>query len=609
MLLSRSLVSIILSFSIIVTSVAPSFSQQQVFRPEEVSCSVSSDTDFRTSLEKIVRNVMGNSLEGINYATIVDDSWQNYNVDKTIDRLVDAEVKRLREEKSILELVSTLASSEAREELARELAEGVYGSRDFKNIVENVANDVGIVITKRLDKISSKAENPVSNCISKYVGPQYGDTIALYVAQQTRQRMSVNPDDAKSDTGVTDIISASAGGLAGGLLIVLRRAIVRRLTQWIGRRLVGTVIARVVGAAAGIIGWILIAKELWDLRLGVLPIIASEMKAKKTKRSVKEELTKGLDVELSNALNAIPKEIAGGIFRVWTDFKSKNERVLQLAKKHPEFQVMLKSLQDEDEEVALSRLRKTNELVNLALKTGDDSEFLELLRSGTLKKAILELSEEGVRIAIESQSIEAGYKWSKLAKDDLKRILVLGLHTNSKPEEYNQEKIRKLLVLKDDLAIKRFSLLEPSERDGLFSLPDAQFKDFLETLTQEQLQVLSGYISDLNSEALKVFVRGISSTPDKMRLFGRSEVRYGVVRSRDQLAAVNLMMRRSSGWEFMQLPGDVKLAANGAVSPVLLWSKQPLAVSVTSIILLILMLAFYRMLFGRRKQVIVVKSK
>lgn len=608
MLLFRSFVSVLLSFSIVVTSVAPSYSQQ-AFRPEKVSCSVSSDADFRDSLEKIVRNVMGDSLEGIKYASIVDTSWKNYNVDKTIDRLVDSEVKRLREEKSILELVSTLASSEAREELARELAEGVYGSEDFKKIVENVANDVGLVITKRLDKISSKAENPVSNCISKYIGPQYGDTIALYVAQQTRQRMSVDPDDAKSETGVTDIISASAGGIAGGLLVVLRRAIVRRLTQWIGKRLVGTVIARVVGAAAGIIGWILIAKEIWDLRLGVLPIIASEMKAKKTKRSVKEELTKGLDIELSNALNAIPKEIAGGIFQVWTDFKEKNAQVLALAKKHPEFKVMLKSLQDDDEEVSLSRLRKTNELVNLALKTGDEAHFLKLLRDGTLKKAILELTEDGVRIAIEAQSIEAGYKWSKIAKGDLKRILILGLHTNSKPEDYSQKKIRKLLALNDDLAIKRFSLLQPGERNTLFSLPDRQFRDFLETLTQEQLQVLSGYIAELSPDAARVFVEGIRSSPDKMRLFGRSEVRFGVVRSKDQLAAVNLMLRQSSGWEFMQLPNDVRLAANGDVSPVLLWSKQPLAVSVASIFLIILLLAFYRLIFGRRKQIIVVNNK
>ena len=100
------------------------------------------------------------------------------------------------------------------------------------------------------------------------------------------------------------------------------------------------------------------AKELWDLRLGVLPIVAKEMKSKSTKEGVQKSLVQQLEGELTKVLDGTPKEVADGIFKVWLNFKKNNAKTIALAKKYPEFRSYLESIQSDDEAESLNLLRK-----------------------------------------------------------------------------------------------------------------------------------------------------------------------------------------------------------------------------------------------------------
>ncbi len=603
MLYLRSLLCYLLSFSIVFSTVPLSFGQQAT--PRTVNCNVTSEADFRFGLEAILNDVIGDSLKDVDYKGIVDKSWEKNDVSKLITRLVKKKAKQLRRDKTIYQLVTTLGSSEARTNFAQEFAEGVFGSEEFKNVIGLIANDVGLAISSRLDAITTKAEGPVANCIRKFIGSRYGETIAVLVSRQTQNKIAIDPSKSRSTAGVTDILSQSSGGLTGALMIVLRRAIVDRLSVWLGRRLIGTIVTRAVGAVVGIVGWVLIAKELWDLRLGILPILRKELKSEKTKEEVKAELIKGLDEELSKALKGVPTEVAASIFNIWSDFKMKNEKVLELARKHQKFKNLLEELHSSDEKKSLELLRKTNNIVNLLLETEREEGFLKALDNGSLQRAILELSETAVKIAVDRKSLPQAFGWTKAAPGRLQDVYRIGLHRYSKPEEYDEKKIGKLLSLRNELQIKRIASLKAEERDILFQLPQDQLQDFLENLTVDQLSSLSFYIDKLEPDVSLSFIRGILIEPEKMKLFSRGYVRTGILSSGDQRVAIRYMLRPNSTLNLFQLPEDIRLAANGQLHPLLLWSKEPVTLTVGALIALFIFLRIWRLIFGRRPKIII----
>ena len=105
---------------------------------ENVDCNIASEDEFKNRLEQIVKSILDDSIGDIDYKSVVSASWDKNNLNQTIDELVDAEVKRIRKVKTSYELVKTLASQEAREKLAVEVAEGVFEAEEFKSLIENV---------------------------------------------------------------------------------------------------------------------------------------------------------------------------------------------------------------------------------------------------------------------------------------------------------------------------------------------------------------------------------------------------------------------------------------------------------------------------------------
>ena len=94
----------------------------------------------------------------------------------------------------------------------------------------------------------------------------------------------------------------------------------------VGQRIVGSVLARLVSVVAGGIGIVLIAKDIWDLRNGVLPIIATEMKSKENKDKVQEELAKTFAEQISGHIQEIGAATADRVIEIWREFRTRPRR-------------------------------------------------------------------------------------------------------------------------------------------------------------------------------------------------------------------------------------------------------------------------------------------
>jgi hypothetical protein len=82
-------------------------------------------------------------------------------------------------------------------------------------------------------------------------------------------------------------------------------------------------------------------------------------------------------------------------------------------------------------------------------------------------------------------------------------------------------------------------------------------------------------------------------------------VREAIISSRDQSAAVNMMLQTGWAWDPGRVLADGRLAVDGRVSPILLWEKHGFLLAGMAVLALMLLLILKRLLFGTRPRIVV----
>src|SRR5690606_4668114 len=155
-----------------------------------------------------------------------------------------------------------------------------------KEGIERIAGDVGREIGKRIELAVLDTAGPATQCMHAFLGQRYGATVAVAVGEDTGREYAVDPEKGSAEVGAGQVLAEGKEGIAGVVVLVVRRQLAN-MARRIGQRVVGAVLSRLVSAVAGIIGVVLIAKDIWDFRHGVLPIVAEEMKSEDTKDKVR----------------------------------------------------------------------------------------------------------------------------------------------------------------------------------------------------------------------------------------------------------------------------------------------------------------------------------
>ncbi len=365
------------------------------------------------------------------------------------------------------------------------------------------------------------------------------------------------------------MLRESSGGIAGAAVLILRRQLAN-MAERVGARLVGSVLARLVSVVAGGVGLALIAKDIWDLRHGVLPIIATEMKSKDNKDKVQDELAKTFAEQISGHVDEIGAATADHVVDIWRDFRSAHAQALDLAERNPKFKAFLDSLKPQ----ALPRL---DEVVSLVLAAEGEAGLLRRLDDGTLNEAVNVLPAPAMEIARETRSVDAGLKWAALAGDQLPKVVELGLYRRTAPDTLTQGSLQRMLALNDRLAILRLASIDRGARDTLFELNDAELKSLARSLTEPELATLSRYLTGLQKEPRERVLRAVAANPAMMQSLASERVREAVVASADQTAAVDMMLRTNAA---LDAGADRRRTSasspTAACRPVLMWEKHPL---------------------------------
>ncbi len=456
-----------------------------------------------------------------------------------------------------------------------------------------VAKDAG----NQIEKATSRVANPVISCVQTALQSRYGGAIAQSFAQESAKSLDKTGDGTQIKIETSDLALNNSASIAGIVLIVTRRVIARIVTS-IGRRVAGLVISRVVASVTGLIGLALIAKDIYEAGEGVFPIIAEKMKSDETKTLIKDEIGKTIQTEISQQIGTIAQETAERIYAVWLDFKQKYTRLLTLSEKSPAFAAFLKDRR-------LEQLGKLGQIVDVVYASEGEDRIFTRVADGSLNRALLELPDAALVIATDQKSINKALLWTDKAGRDLGRVVELGLYRWLAPENLNREVLQKILNLNDPIAVSRLAALQPEARDFILNLPLDRMRDFARRLTDKQLSAFADYQRRLEPNAARRLLRAASESPAIMQDLAGDGVRQAVLDSRDQTAALDMLLREDASLiSYGRILKDVEQVRDGAVTYRVFWERYWLSVLIAAFAALVILSWLRRLLFGRLAVVI-----
>jgi nitrogen regulatory protein PII-like uncharacterized protein len=568
-----------------------------ISRAEYEACQARDEQGFRRAVEALTLKGLETGLANLDYRAIVADEWRRGNLDDIIDRQVDEAIGQVRDESSWFQLWSTLASRERAQELATTAAERVYRSDAIKKAIEGLAAGVGKEIGKRIELAVLDTAGPATQCMQAFLGRRYGTTVASVVGTDAGKEYSIDPAKAGAQVTTGQVLSEGSGGIAGTVVLVVRRQL-SNMAARIGQRVIGSILSRLVSVVAGGIGLVLIAKDIWDFRHGVLPIVATEMKSKATKDKVREEIAKTISEHIGESLKEISDKTAERVVEIWLEFRRAHAKVLEFADRNEAFKRFLDTIRPSD-------LPRLDEVVALILGSEGEAGVTKRLADGTLNVSVTALPPAALDIAREARSLETALKWSAVAGTSLPKVVEYEIHRRTTPDTFTKAGLQRLLALEDRLAITRLAALQPAARESLFELESGALVRLARNLDEAQLDSLSRYLTGLEKGPAQRVLSAVAQAPARMTELASPRVRDAILASRDQSAAVSMMLQVASVPDPGAVIAHTRLVLDGRISPILLWEKHGIVLGAAALLALMLLLILKRLLFGTRPRVVV----
>jgi hypothetical protein len=567
-------------------------------------CRNLSDTDVRDRIRDLAATSLKAELTAIDYAALVNTYWAKAGVDTRIDQEIDDAVALVRSDTTWADRAYSTVSRSTAARYATAVADKAYNSQGFKDSLNEVATGVARDAGAKIEKATSRISNPVIACVQTALQSRYGGAIAAVFAQESEKNLESNAGQPPVKIDTSDLVASNAASISGMILVVTRR-VIGKVVQSVGTRIAGVVASRIVSSVAGLVGLALIAKDVYDAGDGVFPIIAERMKSDETKLLIKDEIGKTIQTDISQQVGAIAQETSERLYAAWLDFKQKYNRLLALSEKFPAFATFLKDRR-------LDQLGRLAQIVDILYGTEGEQKVLDRVANGSLNKALLDLTDAGLVIAEEQKSIEKALRWTSVAGRELPRVVDLGIYRWLPVEGLTSENLQKILSINDRIAVGRIANLDPQARDYILSLPGDQMRDFARRLNDRQLAAFADYERNLEPIAAKRLLRAVADDPSVMLELTTEGLREAIFKSRDQLAALNMVIHDDASltslFNYTRIFKDAQLVQNGVVSFRVFWERYWAAVLLGGFLLLVFLSWLRRLLFGR-PQIIIKEGK
>lgn len=595
----RSCIGSLTIVSLLLGQLPPARAQDAVRTDVAIEqCRDLGDPEVRAQIRSLTETALTAELAQVDYAALVDKHWRESRMSERLDAEIDEAIRVVRADTNMLDRAYSTISRETAERTAIAVAERAYGSEGFKGALADLAQGVGADFGSRIEQSAGRVAGPVIACVRTALQTRYGGAVAQVFARETESNIdSASGRVGGARIGTGDLLLQNTGTIAGIVLIVSRR-VIAQMVATIGRRVAGLVASRIISTFTGLIGLALIVRDIYEASEGVFPLIAERMKSDDAKTLIRQEITRSIQTDLNQQVGVIAEETTERIYAFWQDFKQKYNVLLSLAEKSPDFAQFLKNR-------TVDQLGRLGRLVAFLLREESEDGVLQRARDGTLGRAVTELDDEGVAMAIETKSLDRALAWAELAGARLPKAIDYGLPQFIAPNEINTRQLDALLSFDNRAAAQRIASLDRTGRDALLSLPAATLKDLARRLGERDLGALAAYMEGLDQGAATRVLREVAQDPTLMQTLGKASVRQAIVQSRDQLAAVSMLLRDNSALSLTHIGGDFGLVRAGEVNFRVFIERYWAGLLVGLFFALLMLMVMRRAIFGRPTTIVV----
>ncbi len=560
-------------------------------------CRNLTDAEVRDRIRDVASTSLKSEVASIKFPELVNLYWAKADVSARIDREIDAAIALVRADTNWADRAYSTVSQSSAKRYATAVADKTYNSEGFKDALNELATGVAKDAGVQIEKATAKISNPIIACVQTALQSRYGGAIAQVFAQESQKNLEASADQPPVKIEASDLVASNAASISG-MVLVLTRRVIGKVVQSVGSRIAGVVASRIVSSVAGLVGLALIAKDIYDAGDGVFPIIEERMKSEETKLLIKDEIGKTIQADITQQVGQIAQETAERLYAVWLDFRQKYNRLLSLSERNAAFADFLKDRR-------LDQLGKLGQIVDILYGTEGENKVLERVANGSLNRALLDLTDAGLVIAEEQKSIDNALRWTALAGKDLPRVVDLGVYRWLPIEGLTSETLQKILSINDRIAVARIANLDAQSRELILSFPADQMREFARRLNDRQLAAFADYERNLDPSAAKRLLRAVADDPSVMLDLTTEGIREAVFGSRDQLAALNMIIHDDASlFNYGRILKDADLVKKGLVSYRVFWERYWVAVLIAGFVLIVLLSWLRRLLFGRPQVII-----
>lgn len=576
---------------------SPAFAQANGPTVTMEECSNLKDPDIRKQIRDLTETTLNRELGQMDYAALVEKHWRDVKMDPRLDTEVDQAITAVRAETGVLDRAYSTISKDTAEKTAIAVAERAFNSEGFKAAIADLAQGIGKDFGGRIEQTAGKVASPIIACVRSSLQSRYGGAIAQVFTKETEENIDVNPKVGGAKIGTSDLVLQNAGSITGIMLVVSRRIVARMVTS-IGTRIAGLVASRIVASFTGIVGLALLLSDIYDATEGVFPLISERMKSEEAKKLIKEEMTKTIEADLRQQVSVIADETADRIYSFWLEFKQKYAMLIGLAEKNEQFAAFLKDRK-------IDQLGRLGQLVGLIQGQDGEQSVFQRTNDGSLGRALLDLDDAGVAVALATKSIDKALAWTKLAGRKLGKAVEYGLPQIVDPAELTEPQFQALMSFDERGITVRVAQLDRNARDAILSLPVHNLKDLVRRLSEKELAALAVYQTKLQQVAASRVLRAVGENPLVMKSLESPAIQDAILNSRDQLSAVNMMLRENSALSISNIFADFSLVREGQVNFRVFADRYWVALIVLLFLGLLVLLWFRRLFFARPATVVI----
>lgn len=562
-------------------------------------CQDLNDAQIRRRIRDLTQAALNRELGQLHYKELVDVQWQAVHMNERLDIEIDDAVRVVRADTGVLQRAYSNISRETAEKIAIAVAERTFASEGFKTGLSDIATGVGVEFGKRIEGSAEKVAEPLITCVRSALQTRYGSAVAEIFAKETEDNIDVAPLAGSAKINKSDLAVRGVGTISGIVLIVSRRVIARMVTN-VGRRVAGLVASRLVSSLIGLLGLALLVNDLVEASEGVFPLVAERMKSDDAKGLIRDEIAKSLETELKGQTDQIAEETADRIYSFWLDFRQKYNALLSLSEKNEAFAVFLKDRK-------IDQLGRLGLLVGLLQGQEGESGVFRRVGDGSLARALFDLDDAGVSVAVGTKSLDRALAWNRLAGSKLPKAIAFGLTQHTNPDELTEPQLSALLDFDDRNKALRVAQLDRTARDAILALPAHSVKTLSRRLTADELGALGVYQSRLEPAVAASLLRAVNDDPSVMRSLASSSVQNSVLNSRDQLAAVTMLLRENAALSIGNIGNDLTAVREGRVHYRIFVERYWTALLVV-LFLILLALVWFRRLFQGQRQTVLIRT-